>query len=58
MQKFCIGVGTTATLVGAVLFGRLFCDKIDLSNGLWWGGLILMAGLLLLLDWLGGADDD
>lgn len=57
MRKLCISIGVTSTIIGSVLFGRLFCDKIDLSNGLWWSALTLVAGLLLILDWLGGEDD-
>ena len=57
MRRLCIAIAGITVIVGSVLYGRFLCEDIQLDNGLWWAGLALVAGLLLVLDWLGGEDD-
>jgi len=57
MSKFYIVLGSLVLVVGVAIAGKLLLEDIELSNGLWWGGLAIVAGLLLLLDWLGGDDE-
>jgi hypothetical protein len=55
-KKFYIALGCVVLVIGAAITGKLLMEDIELSNGLWWGGLAIIASLLLLLDWLGGDD--
>ena len=58
MRRLLIVSGLVAIIIGFVLFGGFGCSNIELDNGMWWSGLVLIAGLLLVLDWFTNGEDD